>query len=96
MWDLAQSIQREKWAGSRASRSTRLAAGLGVGGVEVEAVGAGDEGEGFFEVGAEFVGRAGAAGVSAGDGEAAADGFAGVLEPDDVVALPAVEGDGEA
>jgi hypothetical protein len=36
--------------------------------VEIETVGAGDEGEGLLEIGAQFVGRAGAARLVAGDG----------------------------
>ena len=73
-----------------------LAAGLGVAGVEVQAVRAGDQREGLVEVGAQFVGRAGLAGIVARDRQAAADRLAGVLEAADVVALPAVERDGDA
>ena len=49
--------------------------------------------ERLVEVGAQFVGRARLARVVAGDGQAAADRLAGVLEPADVVALPAVQRD---
>ena len=47
-----------------------------INGVEVDAVFAGDERKGFFEIGAEFVGGAGLAGVIAGGGDAAAEGDA--------------------
>ena len=50
-----------------------LAAGLGVAGVEVEPVRAGDQRQGLVEVGPELVRRAGLAGIVAGDGQAAAD-----------------------
>ncbi len=64
-------------------------------GVEVEAVFTGDEGEGFVEVGAEFVGCACFAGVVAGDGDAAGEGLGSGLEAAYIIALPAVEGDGD-
>ena len=57
-------------------------------------MGAGDEGVGLVEVCAEFVGVAGFAGVVSGGGDAAAEGGGG-FEAGDVVALPAVEGDGD-
>ena len=71
-----------------------FAAGLEVEGMEVEPVLAGDEGENLFEVRAQFVRRAGAAGIIAGHGKAAA-GIAGRggLESADIIALPAVDGD---
>ncbi len=42
---------------------------------------------------AQLVRRAGLAGIVAGDRQAAADRLAGVLEPADVVALPAMQRD---
>ena len=71
------------------------AAGLGVGGVEVETVGAGDEGDGLLEIGPQLIGRAGASGVVAGDGEAVAERGAGVFKTAHVIALPAVHADGD-
>ena len=84
---------RWKCSGSSASRSTLLAAGLGVAGVEVQAMRAGQERQRLVEIGPKLVGRAGLAGIIAGDRQAAADLLAGALEPADVVALPAVERD---
>jgi hypothetical protein len=85
--DLAQSIQPWKCKVS-------IAAVFEVEGVEVEAVLAGNEGENFFEVRAQFVRRAGAAGVVAGHGEAAARiAGGGGFEAADIVALPAVDRD---
>jgi hypothetical protein len=72
------------------------AAGLGVAGVEVEAVPAGNERQRLLEVGAQFIGRAGLARVIAGDGQPAAGRGAGVFKAADVVALPAVNRDGDA
>jgi hypothetical protein len=63
--------------------------------VEVETVGAGDECGGLLEVGAQLIGRAGAARVVAGDCEAAAHCGAGVFKAAHVIALPAVDGDGD-
>ncbi len=73
-----------------------FAAELAVERVEVEAVFAGDERERRVEVRAEFIGRAGLAGVVAGHRDAAAEAFAGVFEAADVIALPAVERDRDA
>ena len=95
-WRRAHSVQPRKWLGSMASRSTGLAAEFAVHGVEVEPVAAGDEGEGLLEVGPELLDGAGLARIGAGHLEAA-PGQAGVLlfEAADVVALPAVEGQGD-
>ena len=68
-----------------------LSAELAVEGVQVEPVLSRDDRQGRVEVGAEFVGGAGAAGIVAGDGQAAADHAPLVLEATDVVPLPAVE-----
>ena len=54
---------------------------------------AGDQRQRLFEVGAQFVRRAGLAGVVAGDREPAAEFVARVFESADVVALPAMQGD---
>ena len=69
------------------------AAGLGVAGVEVQAMRAGQERQRLVQVGPQLVGRAGLAGIMAGDRQAAAQLLARVLETADVVALPAVERD---
>ena len=69
------------------------AAGLGIAGVEVQAMRAGQERQRLVQVGPELVGRAGLAGIMAGDRQAAAELLAGVLESADVVALPAVQRD---
>ena len=63
-------------------------------GMEVEAVRAGDQGEGLLDVGHQLLRVAGAAGVVAGRLDAAGE-RAVVVEADDVVALPAVHGDVE-
>ena len=68
--------------------------GVDVAGVEVDAMTAGNAGEGCFKIGAEFLRCAGAAEVVAGNGQAAAELGRGVFEAADVVALPAVERNG--
>ena len=62
---LAQSIQPLEVRRLERVALDLLAAGLGVAGVEVEPVGAGNQGEGLVQVGPELVGRAGLAGVVA-------------------------------
>ena len=72
-----------------------FAVGFGVDGVEVEALLAGDQGEGLFGVFAEHVRVDGGAGVVAdGHDTAAGDGFVMDFEAFHIVALPAVERDG--
>ena len=68
-------------------------AGLGIAGVEVEAMRAGDQGERLVDVGPKLVGGPGSTGISPGDGEAAADRLAEPFEADHVIALPAMERD---
>lgn len=53
-----------------------LAVELAVERVKVQAMFAGDEREGLVEIGAEFLGCAGFAGIISGDGDAAAESFA--------------------
>ena len=72
-----------------------LAAELAVKRVQVQTMLAGDEGERPVEVGAEFVGRAGFAGIISRGHNAAGERAAEILEAADVVALPAVERDGD-
>ena len=73
-----------------------LAAKIGVAGVEVEPVFAGDEREGLVEVCPEFVQRAGFAGVVAGGLDAAAgQALCGMFGAAHIVALPAVQGYGD-
>ena len=72
----------------------RLAVQDRVAGVEVDALFARDEGDGFQEVLHELLRRAGAAGVVARGLDAAGEGLAGVLKAEHVVALPVVDGDG--
>ena len=67
---------------------------FGVGGVEVELGRAGDHGAHERDVRAKLVGGACAAGIVAGGLNAAAQAV-GAVETDDVVALPAVHGDGD-
>src|SRR5262249_9506517 len=78
--------------GSESVALDRPAARLGVDGVQVEAVPAGDQAQGFFQVAAQLVGVARLAGVVAGRLDAAAGQAEVVLEAADVVALPAVQG----
>ena len=66
---------------------------LGIERVKVQAMGSGDEAEGFVEIGAEMIGRARFPGIISGDGEPAAELSAGGFEPADVIALPAMEAD---
>src|SRR5207248_1239947 len=67
--------------------------GLQVARVEVEALGSGDLGHGQIGVGTELVRVARAARIVAGGGDPAGQRAIGVLEPANVVALPAVHGD---
>ncbi len=76
--------------------SDGLAAEVGVAGMQIDAVRAGNQGKRFFQVAAQFVERARLAGVVAGDGEAAAEFGAGFLEAAHVVALPAMHRDRDA
>ena len=94
--DLAQAIQFLNCSARQGVAVHLLAAHLGIAGMQVEAVAAGNDRKGLLEVAAQLVGRAGLAGVIAGDGEAAAQLLAGVLEAADVVALPAMDGDRDA
>ena len=72
-----------------------FAKSLGVDGMKVHAVGAGNEGEGLVEVGAEFVGVAGFAGIVAGGLDAAAGKARGTLETADIIPLPAMQRNGD-
>ena len=74
----------------------RFAAGFRIGGVQVQAVAAGDQRQGLVQVRAEFNRGPGFAEVVAGDGHAAAQLRAGALETADIVALPAMEGEGDS
>ncbi len=69
--------------------------GFEVDGVQVEAVCAGQQAVDHVQVAAQFVGVAGFAGVVAGGGDAAGERAAGVLEAAHVIALPAVQGEGD-
>jgi hypothetical protein len=72
-----------------------LVAGLGVEGVEVEALFAGEELQHLIEIGAHLVAVAGAAGIAAGRHDpAAGEAILRGLEAPDVVRLPAMQGDG--
>src|SRR5271167_4652193 len=68
-----------------------LPSGFGVGGMEVETMFAGYQGKGFLEVAAQFLRRAGFAGVAPGDGEATAQCPPGLFEPAHIIALPAMD-----
>ena len=68
---------------------------LGVAGMEVEAVAAGNGRKGLLEVRPQFVRRAGFAGVVTGNGQSAAKLLPGVLEAADIIPLPAMNGDGD-
>ena len=69
------------------------ASGLGVAGVEVQTMCAGQERQRLVQVGSQLVGCAGLAGITAGDRQAAPQLLATVLETTDVVSLPAVQRD---
>jgi hypothetical protein len=68
-----------------------LAAELAVEGVEIEPVRAGNERQRLLGVGAEFLGRAGLAGIIAGGHDAAGERAAEIFKTAHVVALPAVQ-----
>ena len=69
-----------------------LAAGLGIEGVEIEPLSAGEQFQHLVEIGAHLVTVAGPAGIAAGGHDAAAgDAFLGSLEAAHIVGLPAVE-----
>ena len=72
-----------------------LAAEVAVEGVQVEAMASGDQREGLFGVGAELLGRARLARIVAGRGQPAAELHPELLEPADVIPLPAVQRDGD-
>ena len=71
-----------------------LFVGFEVDGVQVQAVRAGQQAVDHVQVAAQLVGVARLAGVVAGGGDPAGQFAAGVLEPADIIALPAVQGDG--
>ena len=91
--DFAQSIQRLEMFGLESVALDLAAAGLGIAGVEVQAMRAGQKRQRLVQIGPELVGRACLARIVAGDRQAASQLLAGVLEPADVVALPAVQRD---
>ncbi len=72
----------------------RLAREIGVDGVQVQAVAAGEKFIDQLEVLAELVEGARLAGIVAGGLDAAGKGGVGLFKPADVVALPAVQRDG--
>jgi hypothetical protein len=72
-----------------------LAAEIAVKRVQIEAVFAGNAGERFPGVRAEFIRRPGLARLISGGNEPAAERAAEVFEAADIIALPAVEGDGD-
>ena len=91
--DFAHSIQLCEVLGLEGVALDLSAASLGITGVEVEPMRAGQERQSFVEIGAKLVGGAGLAGIMARDGQSASQFLARVLEPSDVVALPAVQRD---
>ena len=92
----AQAIQFWKWSGVDLVAVHLFAAEFGVAGVQVEAVSAGNEGKGLLQIGAQLVRRAGLAGIIAGGDQPAAQRRAEIFKPADVIALPAMEGNGNA
>ena len=68
-----------------------LSPGLGIAGMEVEPVSAGNQSQSLVHVGSELVGRTGPARIVAGNRQAPAQLGAGVLEAADIIALPAVQ-----
>ena len=73
----------------------RLAAGLGVDGVQIETMSAGNQAIDHVQVAAQFAGVAGFAGIVARGGDAAAQLALGVVKATHVIPLPAVQGDGD-
>jgi hypothetical protein len=72
------------------------AAGLGITGVQVDAMLAGHEGQRLFQVGPQLLGRACPSGIVAGNRQAAAQFRAAALKAGDIVPLPAVQRDADA
>ena len=71
-----------------------LSAVIEVDGMEVEAVGSGDEAVGEVEVALQFLDGAGPSGVVTGGHDASAGEAGGGFKPADVIPLPAMHGDG--
>ena len=69
---------------------------LGVAGMEIQAMASGNDGDGLLEIGAQFRGGGGLAGIISRDGEAAAEFLSGIFKSADVVALPAMDGNRDA
>ena len=67
---------------------------LAVKGVQVQAMFAGDQRKGFLQIGAKFFRRARFAGIIAGGDQSAAERAAEIFKSADIVALPAVERNG--
>jgi len=69
---------------------------LGIGGMKAQAMFAGDQRECLVKITAQFVRRASFAEIIASDSEAAAESGIWIFKAADVVALPAMERDGNA
>jgi hypothetical protein len=73
-----------------------LSLSLGIRGVETQAVFTGNQREGLSEIAAQLVWCSSFAGIIAGDSKAPAEESLRLFEAANVVALPAVKGDGNA
>src|SRR3974390_3207332 len=73
-----------------------LALDFRIAGMEIEPVLAGHDRKNLFKVGAQLLGRAGFPRIISSDGQSVAERLPGVFEAADVVALPAVDGDGDS
>ena len=89
----AQSIHSAKCSGADGVAVDALAAEVAVEGVQVEAMPAGNQREGLFRVGAQLLGCARLARIVAGRRQPAAELHPELLEPADVISLPAVQRD---
>lgn len=72
-----------------------LASKVAVGGVKIESVGTWNQAECFVEVRSEFIEGSGAARMIAGDGNPTGESASGGFKAGDIIALPALERDGD-
>ena len=92
---MAQAIQFVKCFGVNFVAIHFLAAKFAIKRVEIQAMFAGNQRIGFFQIGAQFIRRARLARIIAGGDESAAERAAEIFKAAHIVALPAVQRDGD-